>query len=225
MEDLDSSETLSETELEALDISLDSMIETYEEVKELIDGALESFRRNRIAVIHSGSEMVTERLLQLGIGGTDTWRRVIVPEDCSLGELHKIIQTVFGWHDAESYKFNADCQLDAKTLIKELEETSAVELLYEYGTKWNVRVIILSRQETPVQKRVRCVAGAGAAPPEFISGPVKYRRLLYALESGNDTERQGARQEVGPDFIPGEFDLDACNKLLGLVIQLKGHNR
>jgi len=221
MEDLDSSDTPSEAELEALDNSLDSMIETYEEVKELIDEALESFRRNRIAVIHSGSEVVTERLLQLSIGGTDTWRRIIVPEYCALGELHRIIQTVFGWSNTEAFKFNAESDLDPKTTIKELEETNTVELLYEYGTKWNVRVIILSRQDTPGRKPVRCVAGAGAAPPEFIQGPIKYRRLLYALESGNDAERQGARQEVGPDFVPGEFDLEECNKLLGSIILLK----
>jgi hypothetical protein len=221
MEDLDSGDTIPEAELEALDNSLDSMIETYEEVKELIDEALESFRRNRIAVIRSGSEVVTERLLQLSIGGTDTWRRVIVAEHCSLGELHKIIQTVFEWSGRETYKFSAENPLDPKTTIKELEEANVVELLYEYGTKWNVRVILLSRQDTPGPKPVRCVAGAGAAPPEFISGPVKYRRLLFALESGNDTERQGARQEVGPDFVPGEFDLEACNRLLGSVILLK----
>jgi hypothetical protein len=221
MEDLDSGDTLPEAALEALDNSLDSMIETYEEVKELIDEALESFRRNRIAVIRSGSEVVTERLLQLSIGGTDTWRRVIVAEHCSLGELHKIIQTVFEWSGRETYKFSAENPFDSKTTIKELEEANIVELLYEYGTKWNVRVILLSRQDTPGPKPVRCVAGAGAAPPEFIPGPVKYRRLLFALESGNNTERQGARQEVGPDFVPGEFDLEACNRLLGSVTLLK----
>jgi hypothetical protein len=223
MEDLASSDTPSEAELEALDNSLDSMIETYEEVKELIDEALESFRRNRIAVIRSGSEVVTERLLQLSIGGTDTWRRIIVPEYCSLGDLHKIVRTVFGWSGTEAYKFSAENGLVPKTTIKELEEANIVELLYEYGTKWNVRVIILSRQDTPGPKPVRCVAGAGAAPPEFIPGPVKYRRLLYALESGNDAERQGARQEVGPDFVPGEFDLEACNKLLGSITLFKSN--
>jgi hypothetical protein len=225
MEDLDSSDILNEAELDALDNSLDSMVETYEEVKELIDEALESFRRNRIAVLRSGSELVPERLLQLSIGGTDTWRRVIVPEYCTLEELHRIIQTVFGWNENKPYKFSADCQLDEKTLVEDLEALSVVELLYEYGTKWNVKVIILSRQEVPGPKPVRCVAGAGAAPPEFISGPVKYRRLLSALESGNDSERQSARQEVGPDFVPGEFDLEACNRLLCSVIQLKGKNR
>jgi len=220
MGELDSSDILAEAELEALDNSLDSMIETYEEVKELIDEALESFRRNRIAVLRSGSELVTERLLQLSVGGTDTWRRVIVPEFCTLEELHRIIQTVFTWNDTEAYKFNADCPLDAKTSIKDLDALNVIEMLYEYGTKWNVKVIILSRQEMPGPKPVRCVAGAGAAPPEFVSGPVKFRRLLFALESGNDAERQSARQEVGPDFVLGEFDLDVCNRLLSSVILL-----
>jgi hypothetical protein len=78
-----------------------------------------------------------------------------------------------------------------------------------------VKIMMLSRQETPAKRPVRCVAGSGAAPPEFIAGPVKFRRLVSALASGNDLERLGARQELGPDFIPGDFNLDACNRNLG----------
>jgi hypothetical protein len=112
-----------------------------------------------------------------------------------------------------------------RTTIKQLEADSVVELIYEYGAKWNVRIMILSRQDAPSARSVRCVAGAGAAPPEFVAGPVKFRRLLYSLESGNEIERQNARREVGPDFIPGEFDLEACNRLLGSLILMKGQDR
>jgi len=242
MEDLDSDESLPEADLDALDNSLDSMIETYEDIKELIDEALNSFRRNKLAVIHSGADsgIVTERLLQLSIGGIDVWRRIIVSENCTLGELHGIIQTVFGWRNSQDFRFSAentqgnnakfgvklspDNDLDLATRIKALEAGNIIELLYEYGTKWTVRIMILSRYETPGIKPVRCVAGAGASPPEFIGGPLKFRRVISALESGNDMERLGARQELGPEFSPGEFNLDACNRSLGRDFLLRGRS-
>ena len=51
LEDLDTGEVPPETELEAMDNSLDSMIETYEDIKELIDDALDNFRQNNISVV------------------------------------------------------------------------------------------------------------------------------------------------------------------------------
>ena len=240
MEDLDSDESLPKADLDALDSSLDSMIETYEDTKELIDEALDSFRRNKLAVIRAGSnaEVVTERLLQLSIGGIDVWRRLIVSESCTLEKLHRIIQTVFGWRDSQDFRFTAEnipgenaksganpsfsVELDLGAAIKTLEAQNIIELLYEYGTKWTVRIMILSRYESPGTKPVRCVAGAGASPPEFIGGPLKFRRVVSALEGGNDIERLGARQELGPEFISGEFDLDACNRSLNRDFLAKG---
>jgi hypothetical protein len=224
MEDLVSDETIPGTELEALDDSLDSMIETYEDVKELIDDALNSFRRNKLAVVRSGSNSstVTEQLIQLSIGGIDVWRRIIVNEDCTLEELHQIIRTIFGWRNSDTFKFSDEKKIDPDTSIMDLEAANISELLYEYGAKWTVRIMLLSRQESPGKRPVRCVAGQGASPPEFVAGPLKFRRILFALGSGNDIERSGARQELGPDFIPGEFDLEACNRSLNAGIQLKG---
>jgi hypothetical protein len=224
MEDLDSEESPPQAELEALDGSLDSMIETYDDLKELIDEALNSFRRNKFAVVRPGSEsgIVNERLLQLSIGGIDIWRRIIVPGSCTLAELHRIIQTVFKWNNTQSYQFSAEKiqgSMAPNTSIEELETKSVIELLYEYGTKWTVKVMILSVYETRGSRSVRCVAGVGAAPPEFIDGPIKFRRVLAALENGNDMERLNARQKLGLEFIPGDFDMDACNRNLNTKFQ------
>ncbi|MCL2070487.1 MAG: plasmid pRiA4b ORF-3 family protein [Treponema sp.] len=235
MEDLDSDESFPDNELGIIDSSLDSMVETYEDIKELIDEALGSFRRNKLMVIRPGSnsETITERLLQISIGGIDVWRRIIVNDNCSLGELHKIIQTIFGWRSSQAFKFSTETlpkdeaesgenppfskNLDLDNSICELESAGIIELLYEYGTKWIVRITILSRYQTPGNRPIRCVAGAGAGPPEFIAGPLKFRRVLSALESKNDVERLGARQELGTDFVPEEFDLEECNRNLNTV--------
>ena len=228
MEDLDL-ELPPETKLDVLDNSLDCMVETYEDLKELIDEALGSYRRNRLAIIRPGAELISERLIQVSIGGTEIWRRLIVPENSTLGDIHKIIQAVFGWLSSQEYKFSYHESsfsngLELNVCISDLEADNIIELLYEYGKKWNVRIMILSRQETPGPRPVRCVAGAGMAPSELIAGPVRFRRLVSALEGGNEIERLEAKQELGAEFYPDEFDLEICNKLLSSALQLKGWN-
>ena len=223
-----------EAELDALNSSLDSMIETYEDIKELIDEALDGFRHNKLAVIHAGgnSNLVTERLIQINIGGIDIWRRVIVPKSFTLTYLHHIIQKVFGWRYSQDFRFlieknpdkdgiNGEEEPVSDTIIEALEERDFKEIIYEYGTNWTVRIMLISKYETVGIKPVRCVAGAGAAPPEFINGPVKFRKILTALENGNEIERQNARQVLGFEFTPGEFDLGACNSRLNSLPAIK----
>jgi hypothetical protein len=225
MEDLDSDESFQEAELEVIDNSLESMIETYEDMKELIDEAFDSFRRNKLALVRSGNTLdtVTELLIQLSITGIDAWRRLIVNESCTLLELHQIIQIIFGWHDSHSFKFGDEEEFDLNTPIKELKARNIIEFVYEYGAKWSVRIMILSRYESPGYRLVRCVAGAGVSPPEFIESPLKFKKILSALENGNDIERLGAQQELGMEYIPTEFDLEACNRSLKTSVQLKGY--
>jgi hypothetical protein len=214
MEDLDAEPT--DAELEAMDNSLDSMIETYEDIKELIEEALDNFRRNRLSLVKAGTKegITAERLIQISIGGTDIWRRLMVPETCRLEDLHIIIQTIMGWKNSHIFLFNADGPLDSKLTMKDLGDRGLMEILYEYGAKWTVKIILLSLYEKSGETRVRCVAGAGAAPPEYIGGPLRFKRVISALEGGSDSERLGARLELGQDFDPGLFDLEACNRSL-----------
>ena len=242
LEDLSAGDSPAPDELEALDSSLDSMIDTYEDLKELIENSMNNFRRNNFALIRPGADTKTviERIIQISIGGIDVWRRLIVPENLILEDLHEIIQTVFGWHKTQPFRFisgnitdspnvqstpspclklvktgqNDGTQYELSVLVKDISGVSSSGLIYEYGTKWNVRIIVLSRHESAGTRPVRCVAGSGAAPPEFIGGPLKYKRVLSALENGNDLERSGARHELGANYVHGEFDMDACNRSL-----------
>ena len=227
MEDLNVDQSPPEAELDAMESSLESMLETYEDIKEMIDGALDSWRRNKLTVIRPGSNLaaVSERLLQLSIGGIDVWRRIIVGESCTLGELHKIIQAAFSWRNSQEFKFSFENnpEADLGMSIESIHEQNILELRYEYGTRWNVRMMILSRHESPASKPVRCVAGAGAAPPEFVNGPLKFKRMIFALEGGSDMERLRARQELGPEFMPGEFDIETCNRNLSAIPLPKKH--
>jgi hypothetical protein len=179
-----------------------------------IDEALESFRRNKLSLVRPGGGENAERLIQFSLGGTDVWRRVLVGESCRLEDLHRIIQTVFNWKNSQLYRFNTEKMPEPNPSIKELCDCGIVELSYEYGEKWTVRIMFLSRYETDEERPAHCVAGEGASPPESAGGPLKFRRSVSALEWGNRDERSGAEKELGIGFNPESFDLEACNRIL-----------
>jgi hypothetical protein len=226
LEDLDSDEAPSEGDLEAMDNSLDSMIETYEDIKELIDEALDTFRRNNLSVVKPRAKDDKSnpwRMIQISIGGTGVWRRAAVPESYRLQDLHRVIQGALNWKGASIYRFSIEKNnngqggsgtLDNKLQIEELCGEGISELIYEYGTKWTVKIIILPRYDGEEGEAVRCVAGAGAAPPEFIDGPLRFRKSLSALERGSESEKQAALHELGQNFNPEYFDIEGCNRNL-----------
>jgi hypothetical protein len=225
LEDLDLDEAPPEAELEGMDNSLDSMIETYEDMKELIGEALDNFRRNNLSVVKLGDNGAGWRTVQVSVGGTDIWRRIIVPETCRLEELHSAVQILFNWGGCCKYRFILDRPLpegkspvlDQRLTLKELHERGCIEVLYEYGTKWTVKIMLLARQEQGAGESIRCVAGEGAAPPEYIDGPLRFKKFVTALEAGNDTERGLAVHELGRDFNAGSFDIERCNRNLALA--------
>ena len=76
---------------------------------------------------------------------------------------------------------------------------------------------MLSSYQPEKDEIIRCVAGTGAAPPEAVAGPLRFRRLLGALENGGDMEKQAALHELGPDFVPGLFNMERCNQNLNIM--------
>jgi hypothetical protein len=225
LEDLDTDEPPPDTELEAMDNTLDSMIETYEDIKELIGNAMDNFRRNRFSVVRGrgeGGESGAWRTVQISVGGVEVWRRAVAPESCRLEELHRIIQSSLEWTEAFNHRFSIEMPdgapgrktLDGRLRLEDLAAQGISELLYEYGTKWTVKVILLSRHEAKKGEAIRCVAGAGAAPPELVEGPLRFRKILTALERGSDAEKQAARRELGRNFDPHFFDPEQCSRNL-----------
>jgi hypothetical protein len=227
LEDLVIESRITDEELESMDNSLDSMIETYEDIKELIDDALSGFRQNNLSVVRTAKsgEDAEWRTLQVSLGGADVWRRVVLPETCSLKDLHGIIQALFGWKSGYSFHFALEEQgkrdrVDLDLSLGELDLGGGNSFLYEYGSKWTVKLLFLSRHENEGAPGVRCVAGSGSAPTEHIDGPMRFRRYILALERGADAERKLALRELGEDFQPQSFDLEACNRRL--LSALKG---
>jgi hypothetical protein len=159
------------------------------------------------------------RTMQICIGGTDVWRRVLVPREWKLADLHKLIQITLDWNNTYRHHFFLEGSgksglelLDDKIKILEICDQGISELQYEYGTKWNIKVIILSPYQPEKNETIRCVAGEGASPPENIGGPLRFRKILNAIEGGGEMEKQTALHELGREFDPELFDLENCNR-------------
>ena len=228
MTDLDTEGAPPDIELEAMDNSLESMVETFTDIKEMLNDAMNNYRRSNLQLVHAdrgGSPGEMWQTVQISVGGTDIWRRVIVPGSWKLDELHRLIQVCLDWQDAYRHHFYATDQdrkaMEGRTRIRDLRAQGIGRLEYEYGSKWTVRVIFVSSYQPGNKETVRCVAGENAGPPEKIGGPLRFRKMLTSLTGGNELERQTAISEMGQDFSPGIFDKEKCNRNLHSLFSIE----
>jgi hypothetical protein len=229
LEDIDVEEEPPETELAAIDNSVEDMIDIYEEIKDMINKSRDTFRRTNLTLVkHDGSNTRTWRTAQISIGGTDVWRRLLLPQSFNLSDLHRIILKLFDWSGSQPHKFTLDYisgsdlldneeKVKENATIKDLTANYLNELNYEYGTRWTVKIIFSPCSDTNIEKP-RCVAGENSPPPERVEGPLRFRRFISALDINDESEKEAARSELGRNFNPSAFDIDECNRHLEGIV-------
>jgi len=225
LEDLAFDESPSDSDVNAMDNSLDSMVDTYTDIKELINSAMDNFRRSNLTLIHGGKQVDTNRaqvwrMIQVSISGLDVWRRAIISHECTMEQLHQLIRIGMNWIGEMRFRFYIETldggkeYLHDKIKLGDIDFQGKKELIYEYGSKWNVKVIIMSSYQPGKNEVTRFIAGDGAAPPEQVDGPRHFRRLVGFLEAGSIKDKQSAQRELGQEYVPGIFDLDRMNRSL-----------
>jgi len=187
----------------------------------LINSAMDNFRRSNLTLIQGGSASGQSwRMVQISISGLDVWRRAIISHECSMEDLHQLIQIGMDWKNTGRFRFYCETPeggkeyLHDKIKLADIDFRGKKELIYEYDSKWNVKIIIMSSYQPAKNEVTRFVAGDGAAPPEQVDGPRHFRRLLGFLEAGSNKDKQSAQSELGLEFVPGIFDLDNMNQEL-----------
>ena len=119
------------------------------------------------------------------------WRRIQVP-DCTLGDLHEVIQTVMGWQHSHMHQFiineeyYGEADLDNLDLGMEMKDEDAILLSqivmggknapfvyeYDFGDSWQHSIQferVVERE--PKTRYPRCIEGARACPPEDWAAP------------------------------------------------------
>jgi hypothetical protein len=159
------------------------------------------------------------------------WRR-IQTHDCSLTELHEIIQDCVGWEgdhlfafeiggkrysdqgrEGDMYGFRDSGSMRLSRLIGQGE--SCFDYEYDFGDSWRHQIDI--EETLPIEENVRyprCLDGQRACPPEDCGGIYGYYDCLEALKNPDDEENEERLEWLGDDFDPEKFSVDAVNKKL-----------
>jgi hypothetical protein len=157
------------------------------------------------------------------------WRRILVPREITLRNLHRTLQTVMGWTDSHLHQFvvqrqrisdrrsrvGAKVANENKTRLGELIGTAGARLLYEYdfGDGWQHELLLEEVLLGDESFRQLCVAGDRNCPPEDCGGSTGFSELLKALQDFTHPEHDDIREWVG-DFVPESFSADDINRRL-----------
>lgn len=156
------------------------------------------------------------------------WRRVLVPGELDLDDLHKVIQTAMGWTDSHLHGFRKgqrvfmcpefEGDLDDEDTFIGLDEVcpevgDRLDYDYDFGDGWEHEILVEKITAQPWAPP-RCLDGARACPPEDCGGPPGYQRLVSVLEGLEDAAEEF---EFEPDFNPECFDLQVTNANLVML--------
>lgn len=158
------------------------------------------------------------------------WRRVLVPRDITLRQLHGIVQTVMGWTDSHLHQFVFKGQKysdpryrlgtgiidERKKRLCEVISRTGSRFLYEYdfGDGWRHELLLEQVQVQDDSFRPFCVAGERGCPPEDCGGPLGFAELLEILGNPDHPEYDDRLEWVGEDFDPEYFELPEINRKL-----------
>ena len=160
------------------------------------------------------------------------WRRVLVPPDLTLGQLHTVLQIAMGWQGGHLHDFRigkasygslefaegADDTIDEQTarLSDVLGRPRAKALYtYDFGDGWEHSVVvekILALE--PDVSYPACTGGALQCPPEDCGGIPGFYDLLDAVSDPKHERHEEIMDWLGGGFDPDAFSVDDVNKSL-----------
>lgn len=168
------------------------------------------------------------------------WRRFQVP-DCTLGELHIVIQNVMGWEDAHLHQFivgkdyygvpHPDDDFGLGPKIHDEDECRISEIIpvkarvfrmvyeYDFGDSWEHGIELEKRLTADdfVGKPI-CLEGSRACPLEDCGGIWGYEGILQLIKHKDDNnldEEDLERLEwIGEDFDPESYSVEEVNEWL-----------
>ena len=142
------------------------------------------------------------------------WRRLQVPSNTSLAQLHHIIQAAMGWCDCLF-----DFQEMARRTLARMQVGQRFAYWYDFGDDWwhDITVEAVGRAD-PALTYPRCVTGRRTCPPEDCGGPWGFDVLMGVLGDEKHPEHEmyrDWREQIGEvDYDPARFDLNEINEAL-----------
>lgn len=161
------------------------------------------------------------------------WRRLEIPADISLAQLHEVIQVAFEWNGGHMHVFETDYgefgKADAalghssETAVT-LEQVAPaagrrIRYTYDFGDNWKHEIVVEKTvQRDSTLRYPRCTGGRRAAPPDDCGGVWGYAELVGVLGDPAHPEHDDMLEWLGLDsaaeFEPGHFDAESITMSL-----------
>ena len=170
------------------------------------------------------------------------WRRITVPGQLTLHQLHQVVQVTMGWTHSHLYQFlvlskndtvyygepsaeDGYFHKDARRVhLATVASKKGDTFLYEYdfGDSWKHEIMVedispSSEDEPPYPW---CLDGQRACPPEDVGGASGYQHFLEAWYDRSHREHQDMHEWVGKHFNPEVFSVQQVNAALALFISI-----
>lgn len=167
------------------------------------------------------------------------WRRVLVPDNLTLNQLHHVIQVAMGWYDAHLHEFtinNVSYGIpDANYLGETFDEhdfrlsqvitpnTKRFRYTYDFGDDWE-HIIVVEKVLPYASDGIYplCLTGKRACPPEDVGGIWGYQDFLEMISDPSNPDYEELLGWNGGPFDPEEFDIDEVNQIFA---QMRGSKR
>lgn len=185
---------------------------------------------------------MSDAILRLKIVLVDTqppiWRRVEVPAEMTLKELHVVIQAAMGWENAHLYQFHVGRETIAgpgmggggwdaspsigagRVRLADLTTRGVKRFsyIYDMGDSWEHTIHIeRSPSADPAAIYPRLVDGALRCPPEDIGGIPGFYAFLDAMSDPKHPDHDDRIEWYGGVFDPAAFDADHIRKDLNRI--------
>jgi hypothetical protein len=163
------------------------------------------------------------------------WRRLLVPADLTLAQLHDVLQAAMGWEDGHMHEFSVGQRRigrpdpeDRLMGMPSAENERTVRLsgilgrvgskaiyTYDFGDSWEHSIVLEKR--LPIDPNTPypvCTDGQLACPPEDCGGIPGFYDLIEVLSNPNHERREEIMEWIGDEFDPQAFSVDKVNRML-----------
>ncbi len=162
------------------------------------------------------------------------WRRLLVPAEFTLEQLHDVLQVAMGWEDCHLHEFRIgrqrfgvpdpddglmglpSCIHERKARLADVltRPGAKAEYTYDFGDSWEHAVTfekILTLEAGLIYPL--CTAGKLHGPPEDCGGIGGFYNLLEALSDPDHDQHEEMLDWIG-SFDPESFSVAAVNQQL-----------
>jgi hypothetical protein len=164
------------------------------------------------------------------------WRRILVPDNLLLGDLHPLLVCVMRWggYHMHAFRFGGgfnpieysthDMVMECGPRVLDEDSVSLNQLIrrkgqtfsyeYDFGDSWQheIKVEKILPYDPAVALPV-CLAGERACPPEDCGSFPGYANILRVLAKAETDGDRELLEWLGP-YDPEEFDLEEVNRRL-----------